>query len=148
LEHTSIVIGLIEGKFTNYKVHLQGTFPTQARMNTAELKQELERVNLLMEQKVRNPLILEFQENKVYLSLQTSHGHGDNVVDLLEPNPKTLTIQMNMTYLLETLRHTSSDEIVLSAINGLSGVIVQPYMADTNALVPNTHFILPIRNQN
>jgi DNA polymerase-3 subunit beta len=147
LENTSVVVGLIEGKFTNYKVHLQGTFTTQARMNTQEFKQELERVNLLMEQKVRNPLILEFQENKVYLSLQTSHGHGDNVVDLLEPNPKNLTIQMNMTYLLETLRHASSDEIVLLANTGINGVLLQPYISDANELIPNTHFILPIRNQ-
>ena len=92
----------------------------------------------MITEKTREPLIVSFKEN---ISLQCKTNLGD-VNDGLDADieGKEVTIAFNNKYLLETLRNSKSENVVLeitSAVNPIK-IISQ----DKNGFI---HLVLPVR---
>ena len=132
---TTLITRLIDGEFLNYPAE----FEHVVKADRHELITCIERVSLIVSEKLKNPVRFHFDGSYVQMSCITAVGKSydecafDGTIDELE-------IGFNNRYVLDALRAAGDDTVLLQLKGPLNPVVVSPLEGDKY-----TYLVLPVR---
>ena len=118
----TIMSRLIEGDFLDYKRVVPEGYKTRVTIDTRDFINVIERASLIITERLKNPLRILFDKN-VTVRCQTTLG---KVVDELDATitGDAVEIGFNNRYLLDALRYSGCDKVILEISGPLSPVKV------------------------
>lgn len=137
---TVILSRLLEGEFLNYRKAIPEAFRVTVKVERTELLQVVERVSLIVDEKVRTPLRLTFNGDAIDFACATPIGRAEDICPC-EGDGGGLEIGFNDRYLSDALKAAPADEINVCLNTGSSPCILVP--ADGSDSF--TYMILPVR---
>ena len=134
-----IISRILEGEFLNYKkaVPKSGTF--KVRVNRRDLITTIERVSILISERIKNPIHLQFSENTLFISCRTPVGSSQDECALLNKG-ENLEIGFNHKFILDALRASPDDELDLELNTHVAPILITPPEGGEYL-----HLILPVR---
>lgn len=135
----TIISRLLEGEFMKYESIIPQNFNTVVRVKTKELIDSIERVSLIITDRFKAPLKMEFEENEIRMSTTTALGTANDKLEAsIDGNDIEIGIQSR--YILDALRASEEDEVMINMVNPLSPVCIVPTTGDSFL-----YLILPVR---
>ncbi len=145
-KHISFAIGetvlisrRLEGEFLDYRKTVPQLYRVELLADRYLFQRTVERVSLLIDEKVKTPVRCIFGESQVTVVCATSLGKAEDCC-MLEGNGGELEIGFNNRYLLDALRAVTVDEIKIRLNTGASPCVVVPVEGDAFL-----YMILPVR---
>ncbi len=135
----TVISSLLSGSFIDYESTIPGDHKTEANVKTREFIESVERVSLIITDRVRTPVRCMFEENSIRLSSNTVMGRASDQVEI-EMTGDPIEIGFNNRYLLEALRNTECDEIHLELNTPISPLVITPKEGDSFLFL-----VLPVR---
>ncbi len=134
-----IISRILDGEFLNYKNAVPKSGAFKVRVNRRDLITVIERVSILVSERIKNPIHLNFSEKMLNVSCRTPLGSSKDECALLNDGD-TLEIGFNHKYLLDALRACPDDEVDLELNTHVAPIIITP--PEGNDYL---HLILPVR---
>ncbi|MEG1049655.1 MAG: DNA polymerase III subunit beta, partial [Oscillospiraceae bacterium] len=133
---------LLEGDFLDYKKAIPQNFVVAATVKTKSFIDVIERVSLIITERLKNPLKLEIGENNIVVKCTTELG---TVYDELDAtvDGEELEIGFNNRYVLDALKASKKEELVFEFSGSLSPCVIHPKDSDDF-----TYLVLPVRFKN
>ena len=139
IDNYTVISRLLEGEFLNYKAAIPPESQTEVVLKTREAIDSVERVSLLITDRLKSPIRCLFDNNEVKLNCTTSMGRASDQLDV-EMTGQSVEIGFNNRYLLEALRNTECDEVKVQLGGPLSPMKVVPKEGDSFLFL-----VLPVR---
>ena len=139
----TIMSRLIEGDFLNYESVIPKEKRTRVTVDCKTFINTIERASLIITERLKNPLRISFAEEKITVRCQTPLG---KVVDEFAPVAMTgdpVEIGFNNRYLLDAMRYSKCERMVLEINGPLSPVKILP--EDGKDFI---YLVLPVRFKN
>ncbi len=136
---TTVITRLLEGEFLNYRAAIPVDHPVSLTLNRGDLMTAIDRVSLIISERLKNPIHFVFDGPVLKLSCVTALGRSYDEVTIPEC-PEKIEIGFNNRYLLDALKATPDDEIVLELKSGLSPCNIRPKEGDAYL-----YMVLPVR---
>ena len=139
----TIMSRLIEGDFLNYESVIPKDKKTRVTVYCKTFISTIERASLIITERLKNPLRITFAEDKITVRCQTPLG---KVVDEFPPVAMTgdpVEIGFNNRYLLDAMRYSKCERMVLEINGPLSPVKILP--EDGKDFI---YLVLPVRFKN
>lgn len=139
----TIMSRLIEGDFLNYESVIPKDKKTRVTVECKNFIDTIERASLIITERLKNPLRISFAEDRVTVRCQTPLG---KVVDEFAPvsmEGDAVEIGFNNRYLLDALRFSKCEKMVLEINGPLSPVKLLP--EDGKDFI---YLVLPVRFKN
>ena len=132
---------LLEGEFLDYKAVLPKQCTTSLKVNVKDFLGSVQRVSLLIDDKVRSPLTCDFSgaDSAIKLSSNTAVGKASDSVSA-EISGEDVHIGFNNMFLIDALSHTDCDEVRLQLNGPLNPMVITPDDGDSSLFL-----VLPVR---
>lgn len=140
---TILISRRLEGEFLNYRksVPLAGKFDVIA--DRKELITAIERVSLIISDKLKSPVRCTFGDGMLSLLSTTPIGRASDECPV-NGNGEGLVIGFNNRYLLDALKAAPSDEVLIRLTSGVSPCLILPTDGSDRYL----YMVLPVRLKN
>ena len=139
IDNYTVISSLLEGEFLNYKAAIPPESQTEVVLKTREAIDSVERVSLLITDRLKSPIRCLFDNNEVKLNCTTSMGRASDQLDV-EMTGQSVELGFTNRYLLEALRNTECDEVKVQLGGPLSPMKVVPKEGDSFLFL-----VLPVR---
>lgn len=146
-KHISFTIGetvlisrRLEGDFLNYKKTVPSAFNIEVRADRYFLQRTVERVSLIIDDKIKNPLRCTFGMNEIRIVCATALGKAEDACIVAGDGGET-EIGFNNRYLLDALKAAPAEEVNVCLNSGSSPCVILPAAGAENFL----YMILPVR---
>ncbi|MBP1578288.1 MAG: DNA polymerase III subunit beta [Oscillospiraceae bacterium] len=116
---------LLEGDFLEYRNSIPKSSSIEVRVNTREMIEAVERVSLLISDRIKSPLRVRFVENEIIMNCSTALGKATDTIGAKIEGGQ-LEMGFNNRYLLDALRAAQCDEVILQLSGALSPMKVVP----------------------
>lgn len=136
---TTLITRLIEGEFLNYRAAIPNDFEHVVSIDPHELITSIERVSLIVSEKLKNPVRFHFDGNYVQLSCVTAIGKSYDECPI-DGTIEDLEIGFNNRYMLDALRAAGTDKVLLQLKGSLNPIVISPTEGDKF-----TYLVLPVR---
>lgn len=138
----TVISRLLEGEFLDYKSAIPPTQTTEIIVKTRSFIESVERVSLLITDRLKSPIRCIFDDQEIKLSCSTAIGRAN---DQLEAKIEGNTVEMgfNNRYLLDALRNSEGDEVKIQLNGALSPMKVLPREGNSFLFL-----VLPVRLKN
>ena len=136
----TLVCRVLEGDFGDWRQFVPVNNPILLTANRSRLMATIDRVGLLISEKIKSPVRCKFGENVGDFRTITTIGEAHDVCDLAGDGHE-LEIGFNCRYLLDALKAVPEDEVVLELSNGLSPIVLTP--CDKSGKF--AYMVLPVR---
>ena len=137
---TQLICRRLEGEFLDYKNAIPRKNPIQIVVETKALIESIDRVSVVISDKLKSPVRCLFDHDKVMLSAKTGNGEAKDVCRVSGDGDK-LEIGFNNRYLMEALRYAPADKVKIELNTGVSPAIIVPVEGEENFL----YMVLPVR---
>ena len=137
---TQLICRRLEGEFLDYKNAIPRKNPIQITVETKALIESIDRVSVVISDKLKSPVRCLFDHDKVMLSAKTGNGEAKDVCRVIGDGNK-LEIGFNNRYLMEALRYAPAEKVKIELNTGVSPAIIVPVEGDENFL----YMVLPVR---
>ena len=137
---TELICRRLEGEFLDYKNAIPRKNPITVIADTKALINSIDRVSVVISEKLKSPVRCVFDHDKVYLSAKTGNGEAKDVCRLAGDG-NGLEIGFNNRYLMEALRYAPADTVKIELNTGISPAIIVPTEGEENFL----YMVLPVR---
>ena len=137
---TQLICRRLEGEFLDYKNAIPRRNPISLTVNTKDLLDSLDRVSVVISEKLKSPVRCLFEDGRVTLSAKTTNGDAKDVCRV-EGDGGGLEIGFNNRYLMEALRYAPADSVKMELNTGISPAILVPVEGEENFL----YMVLPVR---
>lgn len=137
---TVLISRRLEGDFLNYRKTVPSAFHVEVRADKSLLQRTVERVSLIIDDKIKNPLRCTFEENIIHIVCATSLGRAEDVC-MVEGSGAGIEIGFNNRYLLDALKAAPADEIKVCLNSGSTPCVITPANGGDEFL----YMILPVR---
>lgn len=138
----SVVSRLLEGEFLDYKNSIPSGGVATVKIATRSLIESVERVSLLISDRLRSPLRVLFEKAKISISCSTSIGKSYDELDCGLDGEK-VEMGFNNKYLLDALKAAGTDEVRIEISGPLSPIKILPPQGDDFLFL-----VLPVRLKN
>lgn len=140
MNDTVLTSRLLEGEFLNYEGAIPKASSLKLTVKTDELISSLDRVSLIINEKLKNYVRCSFGSDLLKLDCTTAVGraYDECAISITEGNG--LDIGFNSRYLLEALRACREEEVICSLNTPLTPCVITPIEGDKFL-----HMILPVR---
>lgn len=135
----NIISRLLEGEFLDYTSAIPTEYSTNIIANTRTLINCIERVSLVITDRLKSPVRCIFEKNSVKISCITSVGKANDEASL-DMTGENLEIGFNNRYLLDALKNTDTDEVRLQMNGPLSPMKILPKEGESFIFL-----VLPVR---
>ena len=139
----TIMSRLIEGDFLNYEGVIPKDKKTRVTVDCKTFIDTIERASLIITERLKNPLRINFAEDKVTVRCQTPLGKVVDEFAPIEMAGDAVEIGFNNRYLLDALRYSKCERMVLEINGPLSPVKLLPENS-TDFI----YLVLPVRFKN
>ena len=140
IDETVLISRRLEGDFLNYK----NSLPQQANFKLSVEKDELiaavERVSLIISDKLKSPVRCVFGDGVVKLHSVSALGKANDEC-VISGDGENLEIGFNDKYMLDALKAAPADDVLLELNSGVTPCIIKPADESNNFL----YMILPVR---
>ena len=136
----TLVCRILEGEFIDWRRVVPTNCPVKLTANVAELTSSIERVSLIVSEKIKSPVRCVFGENTADFRTTNTIGSAHDTCDIAG-NGGELEIGFNCRYLLDALRAVPSEEVMLELQNGLSPIVFTP----VDEKMDFAYMVLPVR---
>lgn len=137
---TQLICRRLEGEFLNYKNAIPHTNPIQVEVENKSLLESLDRVSVVISEKLKSPVRCVFDDGRVYLSAKTASGEAKDIC-LVSGDGKGLEIGFNNRYLMEALRYAPAEKVKMELNTSISPCIITPTDGSDRFL----YMVLPVR---
>ena len=137
---TQLICRRLEGEFLDYKNAIPRKNPITVIADTKSLIGSIDRVSVVISEKLKSPVRCLFEHDKVTLSAKTGNGEAKDVCRLTGDGDG-LEIGFNNRYLMEALRYAPADTVKIELNTGISPAIIVPVDGEENFL----YMVLPVR---
>lgn len=121
----SIVSRKIEGEFIDYKKIMPSSFSTSIKINTKEVISIIERISLIINEQLKTPMRLKIENENIVFSCATALGRATDTYKV-EIKGETLEIGVNNKFLLDALKATETEEVILNFNGAFASIIILP----------------------
>ena len=136
----TLVCRVLEGEFIDWRRVVPTNNSTILTANVSELMSSIERVSLIVSEKIKSPVRCVFGENTADFRTVNTIGSAHDTCSIAG-NGGELEIGFNCRYLLDALRAVPSEEVTLELQNGLSPIVFTP-VDDKHDFA---YMVLPVR---
>lgn len=137
---STLICRRLEGEFLAY----QKTIPRKNKIvvfaDTRSLQQSIERVSLIINEKMKSPLRCQLGDGAFFFSTKTALGTASDKCPM-EGDGKNLEIGFNHKFMLDALKAAGVDRLRLEFSSGLSPCVMLPAEGEENFLF----MVLPVR---
>lgn len=137
---TELICRRLEGEFLDYKNAIPRRNPINVVVDTKTMLQSLERVSVVISEKLKSPVRCQFGEDKVTMSAKTANGDAKDVCRIAGDG-QGLEIGFNNRYLMDALRYAPADTVRMELNTGISPAIIVPVEGEENFI----YMVLPVR---
>jgi DNA polymerase-3 subunit beta len=138
---TTLLSRRLEGEFLNYKQAIVNHHPITITANARDLLRSVDRVSLLINEKLKSPLRCTFEENSLHLKTNTAIGAASDTCPV-EGDGGGLEIGFNNRFLLDVLKAVPAETVRLKLNTSVSPCLILPEEeADDHFL----YMVLPVR---
>ena len=137
---TQLICRRLEGDFLDYRNAIPRSNPISVTVSTKELMNSIDRVSVVISEKLKSPVRCLFRDGSVQLSARTASGEASDICRL-EGDGKDLEIGFNNRYLMEALRYAPAETVKIELNTGISPCIILPEDGEENFL----YMVLPVR---
>ena len=138
-EGTLVITRLLEGEFLNWRAAIPADHPIRLQLNRAELVSAIERVSLIISERLKNPVHCIFDGPVLQLQCTTAIGRSYDECTIPDC-PEKIEIGFNNRYLLDALRACPDEEFFLELKSGLSPCNIRPVEGEGFL-----YMVLPVR---
>ena len=136
----TLVCRILEGDFLDWRRVVPTNNPIQLVAKRSQLTASIDRVGLIISEKIKSPVRCKFSENSADFRTITTIGEAHDVCPMAGDG-KELEIGFNCKYLLEALKAVPTDEVTLELSNGLSPIVLTPCDGSRKY----AYMVLPVR---
>ena len=137
---TILVSRRLEGEFLAYRQAIPRNNSIHILGDTHALLSSIERVSLIISDKLKSPLHCVFEDNILKISTKTAIGDAYDQCPV-EGNGNGLEIGFNNRYLMEALKAAPAERVRLELTTSVSPCVILPAEGDENFL----YMVLPVR---
>lgn len=123
--NATLVCRILEGEFLDWRRVVPTENPIKLTGNVSSLTESIERVGLIISEKIKSPVRCKFSNNEADFRTVTTIGAAHDSC-AIAGDGKELEIGFNCRYLLEALRAVPTQEVMLELSNGLSPIVLTP----------------------
>ncbi len=138
----TVMSRLIEGEFLNYKTVVPEGYKTKIIVDVPAFEKAIERCSVIITERLKNPLRVSFGENSIDIKCNTPLGKVSDQLEAIIEGDK-VEIGFNYRYLLDALRNSGCDRVVMELSGPLSPVKIMPVEGDEFLFL-----VLPVRFKN
>ena len=137
---TMLVSRRLEGEFLAYRQAIPRNNTIHVEGDTRALLSSIDRVSLLISDKLKSPLRCVFDSNLLKISTKTAIGDAYDECPL-SGDGGGLEIGFNNKYLMDALKAAPADKVRLELTTGVSPCVILPTEGEENFL----YMVLPVR---
>ena len=130
---TQLICRRLEGEFLDYKNAIPRNNPICVEVANSALLQSLDRISVVISEKLKSPVRCVFEEDRVLLSARTGNGEAKDIC-LTKGDGNGLEIGFNNRYLMEALRYAPADSVRLELNTNISPCVITPVDGSDNFL--------------
>lgn len=120
-----VISRLLEGEFLDYRAAIPTSSATEIVVSTRSMIDSVERVSLLITDRLKSPVRCVFEDNEIRVSCSTAIGRAsDQIPARISGNP--VEMGFNNRYLLDALRNAEGDEVRIQLNGPLSPMKILP----------------------
>ena len=137
---TQLICRRLEGEFLNYRTAIPRSNPICVEVENKVMLESLDRVSVVISEKLKSPVRCVFDADRVYLSAKTGNGEAKDICPV-SGDGAGLEIGFNNRYLMEALRYAPADTVKIELNTGITPAIIVPANGEDNFL----YMVLPVR---
>ncbi|MBP5272907.1 MAG: DNA polymerase III subunit beta [Clostridia bacterium] len=138
----ALISRLLDGEFLDYNAAIPKAFTTEVEVDTKTIISAIDRMSLMISDRVKSPLRCVFDENVIRMSTSTTIGAAnDKVPAKIEGN--RVEIGFNNRFLLDAFRACDLETVKVTLNGPLSPITVVPAEGDSFLFL-----VLPVRLRN
>ena len=137
---TQLICRRLEGEFLNYRTAIPRTNPICVEVENKAMLESLDRVSVVISEKLKSPVRCVFDSDRVYLSAKTGNGEAKDIC-AVSGDGAGLEIGFNNRYLMDALRYAPADRVRMELNTSVSPCIITPVGGEDNFL----YMVLPVR---
>lgn len=130
IEGYTMVSRLLEGEFLNFERALPKEHLQQITVKTKDIIDIIERISLIVSDKFTTPIRCKIEENISTFTCISSVGRATDTYET-ELSGEPFEIGINSQYLLEALRASETDEVVINFKGSKEGFVIEPIGSDS-----------------
>lgn len=135
-----IVSRLLEGEFLDYKTAVPQNQGSKIKISTIDLIDSIERVSLLITDRLKSPVRCTFSSDHTKLSCTTLVGKSSDEIVSSGDIKEDIETAFNNKYMLDALKNTDCDEIEIQVCGPLSPIKIVPQQGNSFLFL-----VLPVR---
>ncbi|MBR2734944.1 MAG: DNA polymerase III subunit beta [Clostridia bacterium] len=135
-----IISRLLEGEFLDYKSTIPKTIQNTVKVSTNGFIDSIERVSLLITDRLKSPVRCVFSKDRINISCVTTIGKADDEVACSSDIKSDFEIAFNNKYMSDALRNTDCDEVEVQLSGALSPIKILPKEGNSFLFL-----VLPVR---
>ena len=135
----TVISRLLEGEFMKYDSIIPREFNTVIRTNTKTFIECIERVSVIITERMKSALRLEFKEGELFASTVTALETANEKMEVSQDG-NDIEIGVQSRFILDALRVCEEEEVLINMVNPLSPVCIVP--TSGNSFL---YLILPVR---
>lgn len=140
---TELICRRLEGDFLDYRNAIPRKNPISVVVDAKSMTESIDRVSVMISDKLKSPVRCRFDHDKVYLSAKTGNGEAKDICRI-SGDGGGLEIGFNNRYLMEALRYAPADTVRIELNTGISPAVIVPVEGEENFL----YMVLPVRLKN
>lgn len=140
IDKTVLISRRLEGDFMNYRKSIPASFSINLTADRAGLTRAVERVSLIIDDKIKNPIHCVFGDGEIRISCMTALGKAEDIC-AVEGNGNDMEIGFNNRYLLDVLKVAPAEKLKVCLNSASSPCVITPEDGSEKFL----YMILPVR---
>jgi DNA polymerase-3 subunit beta len=137
---TVLISRRLEGEFLAWRQAIPRNNPIKVTAQTRQLLACIDRVSLIVSEKLKSPLRCVVGNNEIDITTKTALGNAHDCCPV-EGDGTGLEIGFNNKYMMDALKAAPSDEITLELSSAITPCIIVPSQGEENFLF----MVLPVR---
>lgn len=137
---TQLICRRLEGEFLDYRNAIPRNNPIRLTVDSKTMLGSLDRISVVISEKMKSPVRCRFEQGKVSLSAKTGAGESRDICPL-EGDGQGLEIGFNNRFLMDALRYAPAEKLCMELNTSISPCILSPVDGSDNFL----YMVLPVR---
>ena len=137
---TQLICRRLEGDFLDYRNAIPRQNPIRIEVESSALLRSLDRVSVVISEKLKSPVRCVFDTDRVYLSARTGNGEAKDICPS-KGDGTGLEIGFNNRYLMEALRYAPAEQVCFALNTNISPCVITPTDGSDSFL----YMVLPVR---
>ena len=125
-----VISRLIYGDYIKYENIIPNTSEIEIRVDVKSFISAIERVSLMMTERMRSPIRIEVKDNKIDFKCISEMGVATDSIECDNNTGKNLIIGFNNKYMIDALKATDCDEVKIEFIGPLKPIKITPISGD------------------